>query len=142
MIGRLIVKSRLAASQPPLDNPELIAQARAWSEILDGEVPEKDLESAYVRAMRDKETGFALSAPELVQGFRAFCVSERTAPQIAQNSNLLVGAVCPRCHGSGMEMVTAGPDDRYSYARRCDHVIAEVQKPSVIVDEDQDVDTW
>lgn len=49
---------------------------------------------------------------------------------------------CLRCHGSGMEMVTAGRDDRYSYARRCDHVVPEKAEPPIIADEDADVDRW
>lgn len=121
MILQLVLRSRAALGLPALEPADAVVTVRAWAEILDGEVPENYLERAYVRAMRDKETGFALSAPELVQGFRSVCASERTAPR--QDSNLLPGEVCQKCFGTGMY----APDKRDALgyrlpAQRCDHV--------------------
>lgn len=92
---------------------------RAWSEILYDAVPQSQLEHAYRRAMQENEDGFPLTAPKLITGFKRFCESQRTTPRIAQDSNLLNGEVCKRCHGTGMEeFVESG----YKQMRRCDHV--------------------
>lgn len=104
--------------------------AEAWSEVLSGEVPESHLEAAYVRALRDKQGGFALTAADLVSGFRANCESERNAPRLVQDANLLNGQVCGKCHGTGMEEFT---EQGYKQMRRCDHAMP-------IADIDADVD--
>lgn len=93
--------------------------ADAWTEILEGEVPANYLDAAYLRAMRDKGNGFALSANDLVQGYRDVCQSERAMPQAPQYSNLLEGEVCKRCFGTGMESYAA--PDGYLQSRRCSH---------------------
>lgn len=128
----MIVKSRIAASLPPLTNTELLAHVSTWEEIALGEIPEIYLETAYVRAMRDKDSGFALTASDLVQGYRANCESERALPQIPQSNNLLTGEVCQRCFGTGMEQFR---ESGYANMRRCDHV-------PLVTDEDADVDSW
>ncbi len=104
---------------PPLTNAELVFTIGVWTEILAGEVPETDLVKAYVRAARDKKSSFGLTATEIVQGYRAFCESERVSG-MPQDNNLLPGRVCGKCHGTGMELVWT--DRNYQLARRCDHV--------------------
>lgn len=134
----MIVKSRLAGALPQLSSAEFEASVEAWREVVDGEVPERDLDAAYIRAMRDKTSGFGLAANDIVKGYRDNCESERVAP-MPQDVNLLNGQVCPRCFGTGLEEYV---EHGYKVARRCDHVVAEVQRPSVIVDEDSEVDSW
>lgn len=121
-VGQIIVKSRVATSLPPLDNVELAASISAWAELLFGVIPENQLEWAYVRAMQDKDSSFALTAPGLIQGHRNACASEAASPRQPQDRNLLTGDVCPRCHGTGFEQYR---EDGYVNSRRCDHVIDE-----------------
>src|SRR6185503_2237277 len=86
-VGKIILKSRLASSLPTPTAQESGLLAETWAEVLDGEVPMKDLDAAYLRAMRDKQGGFALTANDLVKAYRDNCESERVAPR--QDSNLL-----------------------------------------------------
>lgn len=88
-MGEIIIKSRIAAALPPLDNEELAIAIQAWAEIFYGEVPESDLSAAYLRAMRDKDSSFALNASDVVRAFRANCESERAAPRMPERTNLL-----------------------------------------------------
>ena len=125
VVASLIVKSRIAGGLPPLDNEELAIHVRAWSEILYDAIPQVRLDDAYRRAMQENEDGFALTASKMIAGFKHLCESERVAPQIPQNAKLLNGDVCPKCHGSGMEIIVDQDDDRYKVAMRCDHVVAE-----------------
>jgi hypothetical protein len=125
-VGNIIVKSRVALNQPPLTNPELAASIAAWAEILFGVIPEPELERSYLRAMQDRESDFPVGAPSLVKAFRDNCASDAASPRIAQDTNLLPGNVCSRCHGSGWEQYR---DGNYMNSRRCDHV----------VDDDEDV---
>jgi hypothetical protein len=108
--------------------------ATAWSEVLDGEIPEKYLEPSYLRAMRDKESGFALSSNDMVKAYRDICLSERSAPRLAQATNLLSGDVCPKCFGSGMEQYVEGG---YKQVRRCDHAPTPRAE-----DDDSDIQNW
>lgn len=118
VVGSLVVKSRVASGLPPLTNEELLAHTQAWAQILYGVVPENDLERSYLRAMRDKETTFALSAPEMVQAYRAECQSEIASPRPAQDANLLPGEVCQKCFGTGWEEFK---ENGYKQSRRCTH---------------------
>lgn len=90
----------------------------AWTEVLEGEVPPSYLDAAYLRAVRDKGTSYALTASDVVKGYRDECESERAAPQIPQNTRLLAGEVCGKCFGSGREEVISGG---YRVSRRCNH---------------------
>lgn len=119
-VGALIVKSRVASSLPPLINTELAAHIAVWAEIVFGVIPEAQLEAAYFRAMQDKADSFPLTASDLVQGYRANCESERSAPQIPQDKNLLAGDVCARCFGTGWEQYREGS---YANVRKCDHAV-------------------
>lgn len=92
--------------------------AEAWSEVLAGVIPEDRLEDAYLRAVRDKTDTFPLSANELVAGYRALCESERSAPRLAQDVNLLPGEVCQKCFGTGWEEFR---ENGYKQSRRCAH---------------------
>jgi hypothetical protein len=118
-VGQLIVKSRIAAGLPPLDNYELALHISAWAEIVFGVIPESRLQDAYVRAMRDNADGFTLTAPGLVKGYRDLCESERLAPQMPMDRNLLPGNVCSRCFGTGLEQFIEA--DGYKSSRRCEH---------------------
>lgn len=121
-MARLVVKSRVASALPALEPSEMIVAARAWAQILEGEVPDNYLEQSYVRAMRDKETTFALSAPEIVQAYRNICQDERAAPPIPMDRNLLPGNVCGKCFGIGMEVPEGRDAVGYKLgARRCSH---------------------
>lgn len=106
--------------------------AETWTEVLEGEIPANYLETAYVRAMRDKQSGFALSSNDMVRAYRDVCLSERSSPRLAQGRNLLSGEVCPRCFGTGMEQYIA---DGYKQVRRCDHALAPLAE-----DDDSDID--
>ncbi len=118
-LGKVIMKSRLAGALPQLSSAEFEASVEAWAEIVDGEVPEKDLEPAYIRAMRDKQDGFPLSSNDIVKAHRDICESERASPRLAQNRNLLRGEVCQRCYGCGREQYQ--DEDGYLVSRLCDH---------------------
>src|SRR5262245_36816205 len=104
LVGNLIVKSRIVSGLPPLTNQELAVHIRAWSEILNGVVPESRLEESYQRAVREHGEGFAIAVSEIVKGFRGICDSERV--NRGQNYNKLTGQVCPKCKGTNVEEVT------------------------------------
>lgn len=107
---------------PPLDNDELALHISAWAELLFSVIPESKLGAAYVRAVQESEDTFTLTAPKLIQGFRALCDSERSSPRIAQDSNLLTGEVCQKCFGLGWEQYI---ENGYKQVRKCDHVAVE-----------------
>lgn len=96
--------------------------AEAWSEVLSGVIPEQQLESAYLRAIQDKADNFPLTANDMVAGYRANCSSDKAAPRLAQDANLLDGEVCKKCFGSGLEQYV---ENGYKQVRRCDHIVAE-----------------
>jgi len=109
---------------PPLENEELMIHVATWSEILLGAVPENRLADAYVRAMQDSDNTYTLTAPQLIQGFRSLCASERNA--LAQTTNLLSGDVCKKCFGSGLYVPEGKDAQGYKLpAQRCDHVPVE-----------------
>lgn len=110
--------------------------AEAWADVLDGEVPISDLERVYTRAMRDKTDTFPLTAPMMVKAYRDICDSDRAAPRIPQEANLLPGEVCKKCFGTGMEEFVV---NGYRQAKRCDHVVEQPIGPR---DPDAEVDTW
>jgi hypothetical protein len=118
-MARMITQSRAALGLPTLEPAEVATQARSFATIIEGEVPDTYLESAYVRAMRDKESSYPLSAPEIVQAYRAITADETAAPPIPRDRNLLPGNVCSRCFGQGIEQILV---DGYKQGRRCDHI--------------------
>ena len=105
-------------SLPALTPDEFQGAVEAWSQVVAGEIPLDDLHKSYVRAMRDKQDGYALTANDLVRSYRAECESERVTPR--QHHNLLSGEQCSKCLGTGMETYM---EHGYSVARRCDHML-------------------
>jgi hypothetical protein len=101
---------------PTAQESELLAET--WAEVLDGEIPAKELDAAYIRALRDKKDGFALTANDMVKAHRDNCESNRV-PRLPQATNLLSGDVCPRCFGSGLEQFIDA--EGYKQSRRCEH---------------------
>jgi hypothetical protein len=135
-VASLILRSRSAKSLPALTPDEFQLAVETWSEVLDGEVPGNALQEAYIRAARDKTDGFPLGANDLVTGYRANCESERAAPRLAQDRNLLTGDICKKCHGSGWEEFK---ENGYRQVRKCDHLVEGFIGPP---DPDADVDSW
>ncbi len=108
-------------SLPALSPDEFRLAVRTWCEILDGEVSGNDLSSAYIRAARDCQDGFPLSAGDIVRGYRANCESERVAPR-PLDSKMLTGEVCGKCYGSGLYVSDEKDAQGYKLpAVRCDH---------------------
>jgi hypothetical protein len=135
-VGNIIVKSRVATGLPPLTNPELAASIAAWAEITFGVIPENELERSYVRAMQDRDSSYAIGAPNLIKAFHDNCDSERAAPRIVQDRNLLSGDQCSKCFGSGWEEFR---ESGYKQVRKCDHQVEGFIGPR---DPDSDVNSW
>lgn len=118
-IARLILKSRLACSLPALEPAELKIAVGAWLEILNGAVPLPRLHDAYVAAMRQKDSNFAIGAPEIVSAWGEIRESERSKPA-RLNFRQLSGDVCSKCNGTGTEVVRDEFHETTS-ARPCSH---------------------
>lgn len=118
-LANIILRSRSASSLPALTPVEFEIAVESWAQVIGPAIPESKLEAAYIRAMTDKESGFALGASELIKGYRDHCESERYAPQTPMDRNLLPGEVCQRCFGTGMEIFCDA--DGYKQSRRCEH---------------------
>lgn len=114
-VGRLILRSRLASSLPVLNPDEFQAAVEAWSQVLRS-VPEFELESAYVRSMETRDSGFAIGAPDVVRAYNELC-KERSA--VPSTHDYTAQVICKRCFGSGMEQYM---DEGYLTSRRCNHV--------------------
>lgn len=130
---RLIVTSRASLGVPALETRDLLIAVRSWCDVLDGEVPERDLEDAFRRALRDKDSSYSFGSSEVVKGYRANCESERAAPRQAQDRNLLAGDVCGKCFGSGWEPTIV---DGYKTRRLCDHLIPERRDDEPLIESD------
>ncbi len=118
-VGHLILKSRLACSLPALEPREFSVAVEAWIEIINGAVPAMRLNDAYLSAMRNRETNFAIGAPEIVKAWKEIQESERHKGNTAWLSRMLSGDVCARCHGTGTEVIMNG--NVATGSRPCDH---------------------
>lgn len=116
----------MSQQMPTAQESELLAET--WAEVLDGEIPVESLDAAYVRAMRDKTDSFPLTANDMVKAHRDNRESARVPASPPQDSNLLTGDVCPRCHGTGLEQYREGG---YINSRRCDHVTDDEEDVSM-----------
>lgn len=92
----------------------------AWSEIVTDVIPFSRLNDAYLGAMRNRETNFAIGAPELVKAWKVISEAERYRPMTgADIEQMLRGDVCKDCHGTGTEIITEGD---YTTSRVCLHL--------------------
>lgn len=118
IVGKLILKSRLACSLPALEVHELAAATEAWSEILVDTVPSHRLNDAYILAMRSHDTNFAIGAPQIVAAWKEIRQSEISRPKPLSVDRQIVGDVCHRCNGTGTEIVVEGD---YFQSKVCSH---------------------
>lgn len=91
----------------------------AWTEILDGHVPEARLNDCYVRAVRNRKNGFPMAASELCTMWNEIQQSELHSTPHRDMSKQLAGDVCHSCFGTGYEIIKRG---QYNYAKPCNHV--------------------
>ncbi len=121
-MGHLILKSRLACSLPALEPNEFRVAVEAWQEVIAGAVPVKRLNDAYLLAMRNRDSNFAIGAPEIVKAWLEIQASERHKPSTAPLDRMLQGDVCQACNGTGTELITKGST---VLSRTCKHEAQE-----------------
>ncbi len=115
-MAELITKAR-AGSQSVLTGDEFKFAIAAWTEVLEGFVPEKRLNDCYLRARRYRNSTFPLDASELCAAWTEISEAARARHPIATIAQRLSGDVCGQCHGTGYRVVEV---NGYNVSRACD----------------------
>lgn len=97
MVGKLILKVRLACSLPALNVEEFAAMTEAWCELLAPIVPPQRLNDCYVRAMSERESTFPLAVTEVLTAWRKITAEE----SLRRERN----RPCYLCHGKRFELI-------------------------------------
>ncbi len=119
-LARIILKSRLVASEPGLDKMELAAMVEAWNEVLEPLVPIGRLNDAYIRAAQSHKKLFgAVSAQDICAAYNSLRESEFNRPsRVPEDRRLETSFWCEVCHNTGTEIIQRGAE---TYARPCTH---------------------
>ena len=115
-VAELITKAR-AGSQSVLAGDEFKFAIAAWTEVLEGFVPEKRLNDCYLHARRYRNSTFPLDASELCAAWKEISESERARPPVATLTQRLRGDVCGQCNGTGYKQVEV---NGYKVSKPCD----------------------
>jgi len=108
MVGKLILKTRLACSLASLDAREFAAAAEAWCEVLNDVIPIERLNECYLYAMQHRSSTFPLGACELLEAWRGL------AAELAARRK----PVCALCGGAGFALVYDPKTDR-EFEKEC-----------------------
>jgi hypothetical protein len=97
MVGKLILKVRLACSLPALNVEEFAAMTEAWCELLGPVIPPERLNDCYLSAMQTRDSTFPLAATEMLTAWRRINSEEATRRQRARP--------CFLCQGRRFELI-------------------------------------
>ena len=118
IVGKLILKTRLAYSLPSLDTQEFPAAVEAWCEILFGSVPPERLNDCYIHAVKTRASTFPLAVTEILTAWRAIAVEE--AEQAKRQRH------CHVCQGRRFEMVY-NPATDTEVEKECPYCFGEIR---------------
>ena len=91
-VGKIVLKARLACSQPALEAEDFAAATGAWVEVLSYAVPLAEVQACYLHAMAHRTGSFPLAASEL-------CAAWTELKETRQAR--LAPPKCGICHGTG-----------------------------------------
>lgn len=111
IVKMLINSVRIWKDLPEVEGDKLIKMAREWLKVLRS-IPTKSLETAFIMAMENHRGG-NFGVDNVVTSW-AENSRNRTAQENSQEQKAQGYVACPKCYGTGMEVVKGRG------ARRCD----------------------